>query len=360
MKKILIASNSLNLGGIETSLINLLKRIDRSKYEVTLVLEKKEGMFLEDVPDGINVIEYRPCSSNNVFIQKIKNLINRIKWIIRNYKRYDASVCYSTYSYPCGFLARSSSNNKTLFVHADYFQLYNSDVDKTKKFFNKIKIKKYNHIVFVSNESRIKIQDIFPNQKDKMITINNLIDSSRIIKLSKEHIDDVSKDNMTFLFVGRLDEEQKKVSRIIEIAQKLKNEKIDFWLLGDGPYRQRYEKQISKYKLKNIKVLGTRKNPYPYLAMCDYLLLVSDYEGFPVVYNESIILNTPIITTVDVSDDYVSIPDRFGVVCEINTDIIAKKIKELSNKKIIIKEKVDFDKLNNKRINQIQQLFEEK
>ena len=43
-KRILIASYNLDYGGIETSLVNLLKNIDLSRFEVTLVLERKEGV----------------------------------------------------------------------------------------------------------------------------------------------------------------------------------------------------------------------------------------------------------------------------------------------------------------------------
>ena len=44
-KNILIASYILDFGGIETSLINLLKNINFDKYKVTLVLEKKKVSF---------------------------------------------------------------------------------------------------------------------------------------------------------------------------------------------------------------------------------------------------------------------------------------------------------------------------
>ena len=64
------------------------------------------------------------------------------------------------------------------------------------------------------------------------------------------------------------------------------------------------------------------------MKACDYLILTSRYEGFPVVYNEAIILERPIITTIDVSDDYISIPNRFGYV--VNEKNIYDKVKELS------------------------------
>jgi len=68
VKKILFAAYSLDVGGIETALINLLKEICND-YEITLVLEKKEGIFLKELPENINVIEYRKSSSSNVFVR---------------------------------------------------------------------------------------------------------------------------------------------------------------------------------------------------------------------------------------------------------------------------------------------------
>ena len=66
----------------------------------------------------------------------------------------------------------------------------------------------------------------------------------------------------------------------------------------------------------------------------------------------------PIITTIDVSDDYVSIPNRFGYVVDENN--IYEKVKSLSEKKEKLKEKVDYDALNKKRIKLIEDIMEMK
>lgn len=359
-KNILIASYSLDFGGIETSLINLLKNMNQNKYNITLVLEKKEGVFLNDVPNNIIVKEYKVSNNKNLLIRKTINLIKEIKWILFNYKKYDASICYATYSKPCSFLARASSNNKIIFVHNDYYQSFEKDIDMIKSFFTGLKIKNYNHIVFVSNESRTNLCNIIPTIKMKSQTINNLIDSERIIKLSKEKISEKSNNKKIFLFVGRLDEKQKRISKIIETAISLKKIKnIEFWILGTGPDEGEYKKKIEKEKLSNVKFLGAKKNPYPYMKASDYIILTSKYEGFPVVYNEAIILNKPIITTVDVSDDYISIKNRFGIIISNDVKQISKTIKDIVKTDFKIKEKVDFKKLNKKRINDIERLIDE-
>ena len=171
-KNILIAAYNLNYGGIETSLMNLLKNINIDKYNVTLALEKKEGVFLNEVPKEIKIKEYKVNTSSNIFLRKVFNLTKRIKWLLLNYKRYDASISYATYSKPCSFLARTSSKNKILFVHSNYYMAYDKDINKIKEFFDGIKINEYNHVVFVSNESKKDLCKIYKDIESRSVTIN--------------------------------------------------------------------------------------------------------------------------------------------------------------------------------------------
>ena len=359
-KNILIAAYNLNYGGIETSLINLLKNINIDKYNVTLALEKKEGVFLNEVPKEIKIKEYKVNTSSNIFLRKVFNLTKRIKWLLLNYKRYDASISYATYSKPCSFLARTSSKNKILFVHSNYYMAYDKDINKIKEFFDGIKINEYNHVVFVSNESKKDLCKIYRDIESRSVTINNLVDYNKIIKLSKEKINIDKNYNKVFLFVGRLDETSKRLTLLLDIAKKCKKDKVsaEFWIVGDGKDEIMYKEIVRKEKLNNVTFFGAKKNPYPYMKACDYLILTSRYEGFPVVYNEAIILDKPIITTIDVSDDYVSIPNRFGYVVDENN--IYEKVKSLSEKKEKLKEKIDYDVLNKKRMKLIEDLMEMK
>lgn len=359
-KKILIASYNLDFGGIETSLINLLKNMDLEKYDVTLVLEEIKGAFLKDVPSDIKIKEYKVSNNKNVLVRKFVNLLKRIKWMLLNYKRYYASICYATYSGPCGFVARTSSRNRILFIHSNYYQAYDKDENKIRAFFDNRKIEKYNHIVFVSNESKKDLCKIYPNIEKKSVTINNLIDYERILKLSEKKVDVKRVAKKIFMFVGRLDESSKRLTLLLEVAKKCKEENVKalFWIVGSGPDEKMYKDIVKNNNLDNVIFYGAKKNPYPYMKACDYLILTSRYEGFPVVYNEAIILEKPVITTIDVSDDYISIPNRFGYV--VNEKNIYDKVKELSKTKEKIKETVDYNTLNKKRINLIEQIMEKR
>ena len=359
MKKILISSYDLNYGGIETSLINLLKNFNLEKYKVTLVLEKKQGVYLKDVPKGIRIKEYRVSENKNKIIRKFINLLKRLKWIIGNYKRYSVSICYATYSKPCSFVARTASSNRILYIHSNYLNVYNKDIDTITNFFNERKILSYSKIIFVSNESRKDLISIYPNIEKNSYVINNFIDQDSILKKADKKIS-INTDKKIVLFVGRLEERAKKISRIIEVANKMKKDNVEFWIVGDGENKNDYKKMISDYKLDNVKLLGAKSNPYPYIKMCDIMILTSDYEGFPVVYNEAIVLNKPILSTVDVSDDIISIPNRFGIITKKDTNSIYKDLKSMLRKKYVIKEKVNFNDINKRRLIALERLLESK
>ena len=59
-----------------------------------------------------------------------------------------------------------------------------------------------------------------------------------------------------------------------------------------------------------VLLCGAQENPYPYFAAADALVLTSDYEGFPVVFCEALLLGLDLFTTVSVSDGQIDIADH--------------------------------------------------
>ncbi len=355
-KKIMIASYNLNYGGIEKSLITLLKNFNYEKYEVTLFLEKKEGIYIKEVPSYVQIKEYKVSYCKIKIIRKIINFIKQRFFILKYKNKFSASICFATYSLPCNFMALHSSSNPVLYVHSNYTNIY--DDNQLKMFFDKRNIHRFHHIVFVSVESKNDLLNYYPSIKKKAIVINNLVDYESIMSASKENCDEDCFKEKNIIFIGRLEEKSKKVSRIIEVARKLKN--IHFILIGDGPDKGLYEKMIYQYKLSNVLLLGAKKNPYSYLKKADYLLLTSDYEGFPVVYNEAIVLHIPIITTLNLSDDAISIGNRFGIITKKDVSSIAKTITNAYKEHWKIKEIVDFNVINKNRMLKLEKIMEGK
>lgn len=327
MKKILFSAYSLDVGGIETALITLLKYL-APKYDITLVLEKKQGLFLEKVPKGVKIITYEPSNNKIKIIRKIQNFIKQQKFKKEYMNKFDFSACYATYSYPSSFVARTASNNSALWVHNNYLNFYNNDIGMYRSFFKKLKVDEYKKVVFVSNFDKTVFTAQFPECSKKSITCNNLIDYESIWEKAEEKVKDLRKsEKVTFINIGRHDENQKKLSRIIEATEKLNKEGYKFRVVfvGKGTETKLY-RDLSK-NMKNIIFLGAKKNPYPYLKMSDCLLLSSQFEGYPVVFVEAQILGKPIVTT-DVSDSKKDIDGKFGIVVENSEDGVYEGMKE--------------------------------
>lgn len=356
MKKLLITAYNLDIGGIETSLLNLLKKLDLNKYEITLVLEKKEGIFLEQIPKNIKVIDYNLCYSKNIIYRKIKNRLKLIKWKILHKNKYDYSICFATHSIPGAHIALNGSKNNAIWLHGNYCNFFKYDMDKLNNFFKGIRISKFKNYVFVSHENKEETLKYY-NLEGNIYVINNIIDGDSIIDKSKEKIEYKKPKNKTlFVNVSRHDEHQKRISRLIEASNKLLKEGYDFELLliGDGPDQKMYKSLVKKYKLeKNIKFLGKKSNPFPYYKLADAVLLSSLNEGYPVVFNEARILNIPLITT-KVSD-YQDIENKYGIVTE--QEEIYQGIKQFLDKGFKIKKEFNYKEYNQDILTKIENLI---
>mgnify|MGYP000307212184 CR=1 FL=1 len=76
------------------------------------------------------------------------------------------------------------------------------------------------------------------------------------------------------------------------------NSKIHIYVIGDGPLKEKLQKQIIDFNVEEkFTLLGAKKNPYPYIKNANYFCLLSEFEGYGMVLEEAKILNKPIIIT---------------------------------------------------------------
>lgn len=361
MKKILICANSLCIGGIEKSLINLLKNIDKSQFKIDLMLEERSGELIKEVPKNINIFEYKVYNLKNKFIQKLLNFLNQIKWTLKYRNKYNTSICFATYSYAANKVSRISSKNRILFVHSDYTKIYNEN--ELKQFFDTRNLSYFNKIIFVSNESKENLIKFYPNIVDKSLVINNIIDINEIKEKSECKIEKkYNKNKINLLFIGRLEEESKNISTQLKLIKDLSIDipNIKLFIVGDGPNKNDYIKYVRENNLeKYIEFLGQKENPYPYIKNADYVLLTSKYEGYPVIFNESILLKTDILSTIKISDDYTCIGENFGHLLSNNYNETLNELKIILKTKKHKKTNINLEEINKKRLKQLEELLNE-
>ena len=356
MKKLIFFAKHMEIGGLEKSLLNLLNSLDPEKYSVELVLEERHGPLLEQLGDHISVKEYRLSACPFVPLRKLLNFTKRMLWKLRNGNKYDFSCSYCTYSLIGSRLAQYASPNSCLYVHNDYTTIY-PDEKEFADFFAQLRTEQFRHVLFVSNESKAAFTQRLPQYTDKCDVVNNIVEWEAVRSKAAEPCP-ITKapDETLFVFVGRLDEPHKRMSRLLEAfaaARKVRGD-IRLLMVGDGPDRKLCEELIETHGLSDtVTMVGAQTNPYPYLNAADCLVLSSDYEGFPVVYFEAMILGKDIITTIPVSDERVDV-GAYATVAEKTTESFAQALIGYEKRNNV---PLDMADLNRKRLEKLTKLM---
>ena len=113
--------------------------------------------------------------------------------------------------------------------------------------------------------------------RDKVVAITNPLTLTVAQEKEKEDV---------ILYVGRLEESQKRITRVLEVWKQICN-KLPNWrleIVGDGPDRAEYEEMARD--LPRIVFHGYQV-PAEYYAKSKILLMTSDFEGFPLVLIEA-------------------------------------------------------------------------
>lgn len=88
--------------------------------------------------------------------------------------------------------------------------------------------------------------------------------------------------------MGRMDHNQKRVGRVVDVWERLCRRFPDWQLhfVGDGPERHAMEQRVARQGLSNVFFDGFSQ-PVPYYESAAALIQTSEYEGFPLVLAEA-------------------------------------------------------------------------
>ncbi|WP_187118921.1 glycosyltransferase [Bacillus marasmi] len=369
MKKVLISIDSLGGGGAEKVLINLLKHLNKDKYEVTLLLLFNEGIYLKEVPKHVKI--------KTIFNPK-GNIHRRI--LYKLFKFFSAERLYKTfiqenYDVEIAFLEGSttklisgspnSKSKKIAWVHTDFANYHWSKHYYKNNEEEKKQYKKFNDIIFVSNDSLKGFEKTLLIH-DKLSVIYNPIDADEISNKSKQ--DSIKNDMLTVISVGRLIE-QKGYDRLIKVHSQLIKEGIEhkLVLIGEGEEKTKLNQLCDDLHVsKSVVFAGFQTNPYKYVNAADVYVSSSRVEGLPLVVAEALILGKPILCTrcsgpVELLDN-----GKYGMIVDNSEQGIYDGLKELllsedtrkQYAKLALQRKSFFD--INKIICQIEQLIDDK
>lgn len=323
MKTILFISASMNMGGVEKSLLRLLKAIDKTKYSVTLMLIKKSGILTDEIPSDVRVCEM-PFTSEAVrdqamYLQSKQSPIEYLRYAVDHKffnrklhvepawiglllrkachldEAFDLAIDFHGYGHfgiPYLF-EKVPAKKKAVFIHDEnisgFYRVYRY-------------MKKADRFFAVSDSCKKVFTEEYPEFADKTVKFENIFDVQDIRSKSSEKTSiQLKKEDQSIAFVsiGRL-ETQKGFDRGVAAFQRLKSEGYQFrwYVIGDGSQRNNLEQMIADGSLeKQIFLLGNQKNPYSIVRQADMFLQISRHEGKPLAVFEAQSLGVPVFAT---------------------------------------------------------------
>lgn len=343
MKNIVFVIESLHLGGAEKSLVTLLHNLDYQQYNVDLILFTNEGIFLNQVPSQVNIIQIK--WPHFTFLKRIyykvlravnySNLHNaQILWplIENNFtvidKRYDAAIAYSQ-GFSTYYVAKFISATKN-------FSWLNTNYQKTAYNikFDYSFYKNYDKIVAVSVEAKNSLEkELYKIKKEiPIVIIKDITDQMSLQKLATVKPDIVFKSNkINVVTVCRLAKE-KGLPLAINACRHLLDSgyEINWYVVGEGGEREYLEKLIIDNNLSDsFFLLGATNNPYPYMKAADIYVQTSLFEGLGLTVIEASYLNKPIVATNFDTVYSIIENEETGLIAEMTPDSIALQVKRL-------------------------------
>jgi glycosyltransferase involved in cell wall biosynthesis len=349
---VLILPN-LRSGGSERVVVNLANELKLRNFDVTIILILGNDITLKPlINTDISIIDlklkrFRSILLNPFAFYKVIKKLNP-KIIISAFGEINPLIIFFKLLFRnTKFIARESS--------IPSLRLENTSIKIMYKFLYNY----YDKIVVQSNTMKLDLINNFSILPKKTILIKNPLDINFIDKKLNELDEDVKKLGDFLLYVGTIDS-NKRLDKVISFYNKLRDNKYFYKLIiiGNGPELGNTKLLIDESKYKNdIISYSYSVNPFKYMKHAKFLIIASDYEGFPNVGIEANYCGLPIILShVTKGGARELIVDNLnGLILDLNMPDLTKLRQNFD--KIKIKEHVSYEYNVSNVVNEYLKLF---
>lgn len=365
-KSLLIVSHALELGGAERSLIGLLNALSPEEWNIDLFLLRHEGELLSMIPSYVNLLPQVPAytvlarpmvstlKEGHVLLTAARvmgKVAARIYDKIHNLTDSGVSLEYS-HKFTCPFMPKIQKNKeydlaisfltphyftsekvkakrKVAWIHTDY-----SKVQVNKK--SELKMwSVYDYIASISDAATGSFSENFPELKDKILVIENILPQNLVEKQAEEFTveNEMPKKGIRLLSVGRYCT-AKNFDNVPDICARLIKSGLDvYWyIIGFGGDEKLIRQKIDEAGMNGrVILLGKKENPYPYIKACDLYVQPSRYEGKCVTVREAQMLQKPVVITRYATSKSQLLEGVDGIIVPMDNEGSAKGIGELLN-----------------------------
>ena len=320
--KILYIITSLQTGGAETLVVNLMPRLRDLGHEVGLVVFNGQHTALmerleEECPECTT---YKLGASfyNPWYIVKLIGIM----------KKYD--VVHTHNSSPQLFAAIANCFTRKKLITTEH-STNNRKREKggILRIIDKWMYKRYNKVICISEiaEQKLRLYLNKSNSKnDNICTINNGVDVE--VFHNAKPIEELKSDRFTAVMVAGF-REAKDQDTLVKAIAKLPKDKFELWLVGIGERLNEVKELAKDLNIQdNVKFLGLRTDVANILKTADAVIMSSHWEGLSLSNIEGMSVDKPFIAS-DVNGLH-EITEGYGILFpHEDSDVLAKIIEKL-------------------------------
>ena len=308
MIRVLHIVDSLDMGGIQTFLLNVYRNIDRSKIKFDILVFREHKQVLEDEFINLGSNIYKLPNWRQGYIRNRKSL----KAFFEEHKEYKIVHYHAgTLAYIGPINAACKAGIPVRVMHSHNTKAAGGPWNKYAHLFHKKRVTKYATDYFACGELAGKWMFGGTAVENNVRVINNGIKTADYAfneevrcRIRKELEVD---DRFVIGHVGRFSIE-KNHTFLIDIVDRIRNVIPNAVLLcaGDGVEKANVEEKVKKLGLENyVKFLGIRRDIQDLFQAFDIFVLPSLFEGFPVVLVEAEAAGLPCVISDSISKEVV-------------------------------------------------------
>jgi glycosyltransferase involved in cell wall biosynthesis len=297
VKRVFFFRPTLDDGGADRVTLTLLQNLDRARFRPTLVLVRKKGALLPELPDDVQVIELGSA--------RLATSGAALRRLLRA-ERPD--VLFSTASaanIPAVAAHRTSGMPRCRLVLSERSTLYRGRTRRDVKQGAIVALKRLSYrfadlVTAVSQGVADELADVLGLARARIKVVYNPMVSDRVAELAAQPVDHrwLGGPDPVILAVGRLIDVKDYPTLIEAFGRVRRRVPARLVILGNGVLRDRLVELARAKGLDDvIDFAGFDPNPFKYMAKARLLLQSSTVEGLPGSIIQAMACGTPVVST---------------------------------------------------------------